>query len=276
MDTPVFSVLIANYNNGQYLQEAITSVENQSYTNWEIIIVDDGSTDNSEAIYECLNDPRIHVFHHDDRQNHGVGYTKHQAVLHAHGQYCGFLDPDDALLPNALEVTTKILDSDENISLAMSRCYYCDESLHIIAERPLFKNIELGYLESRNNLPGNFAAFRKKHYMCTGGIDITLKAGDDDDLYYKLEEVGKLSVCETFTYLYRRTPNSITSNIDRSFYWTIIARHNACIRRGLRPEDFSMRDWLTYLSENRWHSRAYRIGKLILNPSTYFKYMRNR
>ena len=72
---PLFSVLIANYNNGKYLMEAIESVRQQTYTNWEIILVDDASTDNSKDIYrELENDSRIHIFYNE--QNKGCGYTK--------------------------------------------------------------------------------------------------------------------------------------------------------------------------------------------------------
>ena len=77
-DTPLFSVLIANYNNGCYLTEAVDSVRGQSYDHWEIVIVDDASTDNSDEVFEELSkDSRIRVFHND--RNHGAGYTKLKA-----------------------------------------------------------------------------------------------------------------------------------------------------------------------------------------------------
>ena len=66
MTHPLFSILIANYNNGRYLQEAIDSVLAQTYTNWEVVIVDDKSTDNSFEIYEKYkDDPRFHVCFND-------------------------------------------------------------------------------------------------------------------------------------------------------------------------------------------------------------------
>ncbi|MBO4738767.1 MAG: glycosyltransferase [Bacteroidales bacterium] len=58
-DNPLFSVLIANYNNGKYLMEAINSVYAQTYTNWEIILVDDASTDNFKEIYKKLEKDAI-------------------------------------------------------------------------------------------------------------------------------------------------------------------------------------------------------------------------
>ncbi len=72
---PLFSVLIANYNDGKYLQEAIESIFAQTYDNWEIIIVDDGSTDNSRDIYDKYKeDRRFHIFFNE--RNMGCGYTK--------------------------------------------------------------------------------------------------------------------------------------------------------------------------------------------------------
>ena len=72
--TPLFSVLIANYNNGKYLQEAVDSVLAQTYTNWEIIIVDDKSTDNSAEVYnQYKDDSRFHIyycFEHTIRSHH--------------------------------------------------------------------------------------------------------------------------------------------------------------------------------------------------------------
>ena len=79
-----FSVLIANYNNGQYLQDALNSVFNQTYSNWEIIIVDDCSTDNSHELYNnYVDDSRIHIYYNN--RNYGCGYTKRRCVELAHG-----------------------------------------------------------------------------------------------------------------------------------------------------------------------------------------------
>lgn len=100
--TPLFSVLIANYNNGKYLMDAIDSVWRQTYTHWEIILVDDASTDNSKELYKELEkDNRIHIYYNEE--NRGCGYTKRRCADLANGELCGFLDPDDALTDDALE-----------------------------------------------------------------------------------------------------------------------------------------------------------------------------
>src|SRR4030043_677699 len=95
---PLFSVLIANYNNGKFLKECLQSIFSQTYSNWEIIIVDDASTDNSLLIYkQYLNNNKIKICY--NKKNKGVGYTKNKCVLYAKGDICGFIDSDDAIAP---------------------------------------------------------------------------------------------------------------------------------------------------------------------------------
>ena len=133
---PLFSILVANYNNGCYLMEAIESVYAQTYKDWEIIIVDDGSTDNSRELYQTLaEDPRIHVFYNE--KNMGCAFTKHQLMLHANGEYCGYLDPDDVILPNAIKVTMAALTASPETVLSFSRHYICDENLNVLEESRL-------------------------------------------------------------------------------------------------------------------------------------------
>ena len=76
---PLFSVLIANHNDGKYLMEAVESVKAQTYTHWEIVIVDDGSTDNSNELFvELVEDQRIRVFRNEE--NRGCGFTKRKCL----------------------------------------------------------------------------------------------------------------------------------------------------------------------------------------------------
>ena len=117
--TPLFSVLIANYNNGQYIKEAIESVKAQDYNNWEIIIVDDASIDNSKDIYnEYSNDNRIKIYY--NYENKGVTYSKWKCLEYAKGDICGFLDADDTIQPHALSLMISEHLKDEDISIISS------------------------------------------------------------------------------------------------------------------------------------------------------------
>ena len=279
---PLFSVLIANYNNGRYFMEAIESVKAQTYPNWEIVIVDDGSTDNSKELYEKFaEDSRIHVYYND--RNRGCGYTKHQLVLHANGDFCGFLDPDDVILPDAIKVTMDALMKSQDIVLTFSRHYLCDENMNVMDEsRKLILNEGESYFEHHDYRAEVFAGFRKDAYMRTGGIDVHAKTGGDDaDLFFKLEEQGKIVILDDFTYKYRRHSKSMTADVDRNFYYNLIVRHNTCLRRGLPVEELAFKDFKDYIkmkvdlrmsqNEQALSSKAYKLGKLILKPLTFFK-----
>ena len=99
-----FSILIAHYNNYQYFTECYDSILKQTYQDYEIILVDDCSIDDSfEKIIELTKgNPKVKLFRNE--QNSGVGLTKKRCIELASGEICGFVDPDDTLTENALKV----------------------------------------------------------------------------------------------------------------------------------------------------------------------------
>lgn len=283
METPLFSVLIANYNNGPYLKEAIESVLAQSYSNWEVVIVDDASTDNSLEIYkEYASDPRFYVYHND--VNCGCGFTKRRCVESAHGELCGFLDPDDALMPKAIEEMVGCHKIHPNAACVFSRFYRCDERLVPQTESRLLEIPEgEDYFTHRDYSPEHFATFKRAAYLQTGGIDPTLKMAVDQDLYFRLEEVGQVVVLDRLTYKYRQHLGGISrmSDGDRSFYWNLIVRNNTCYRRGLDPMSYPFKDFCGFVRHHERVSayqskvqterevrgtKAYRLGRLLLSP----------
>ena len=279
MNEPLFSLLIANYNNGNYLQEAIDSVLSQSYKNWEIIIVDDGSTDNSKEIYEQYKqDSRFHVVYNE--QNRGCGYTKWRCVEVAHGEICGFLDPDDVLMPGALEKMVKVHDEYPEVSIVYSRCYQCDTDLNIKGTNKLLELKEgESYYTYRWYGAMNFSSFKRPYYNQTEGISPYLLAGVDQDLYFKMEEVGKIFVLNEFTYKYRQGVSSaVTNNWYRVWFWNLEVRRNACLRRGLSLKDETFQDFMSVVKERErvmatqnqhdilFSSKVFRFGYTILFP----------
>lgn len=273
---PFFSVLIANYNNGDYLLGAIDSVRRQTYTNWEIIIVDDASTDSSHELYkELKHDSRIHIYVND--RNYGCGYTKHRCAELANGVICGFLDPDDELLPNALMDSVSALIEDDMNVVSFSRFYYCDEEMNIISKCRLLDLKGQTYFEHHDYYPEHFVAFKIVAYRKTVGIDPLIKAAVDQDLYFKLEEVGNIVILDKFTYKYRKNMCALTSIPFWCEYWNILVRHNVCIRRGLSVNEYAFRDFaniikekvsiLTYQNDLQYRSSyTYRLGAILLYP----------
>ena len=99
--TPKVSIILANYNEEKYIAEAIESVINQTYTNWELLIVDDCSTDNTDEIVASFKDDRIRYFHNE--KNSGAALTRNKALREAKGEWIAFLDSDDLRAPTKLE-----------------------------------------------------------------------------------------------------------------------------------------------------------------------------
>ncbi|MBP5369861.1 MAG: glycosyltransferase [Bacteroidales bacterium] len=288
LPTPLFSVLIANYNNGIYLEEALQSVLAQTYTNWEIILVDDASTDNSKEIYKKYSsDTRIHIYYND--KNYGCGYTKRRCVELAKGEICGFLDPDDALVTTAIEELSKVLINNQpDVSFVYSDMFIVNKNMEIMNMSSYQKEIQDGhsYLQSTPGSISHFEAFTKKAYNKTSGIDPTIKQAVDTDLYLKLEEVGKFIFVKKKLYYYRiGTGNNISSDYGKGFSWNFIVMYEACKRRNLdfmpilvpyynfnldmnlkhRNNTIQKELWATY------NSFSFKLGKFLTAPFRWIK-----
>ncbi|MBO7490596.1 MAG: glycosyltransferase [Bacteroidales bacterium] len=273
----MFSVLIANYNNGLYLQEAIDSVFAQTYTDWEIVIVDDGSTDDSQKIYEkYIGNERIHIFYNE--RNRGCTYTKWSLIEECNGEWFGFLDADDTLMPEALECMVKSHQDNPDAAIVSSRHYQCDENMNVRYESRLLK-IPIGgsYLTNRDFQPEAFISFKKSFYQKTQGLNKNNAYGDDQELLLLMEEVGQWVVLDKFLYKYRISEKSVSHGEDNyiCLYWNIVVYHQACIRRGLDPEKYSYKvfqDFIKYNREKVIGSKEYRVGNAILHPWKFIKW----
>lgn len=106
------------YNAGQYLAQAIDSILNQTFRDWELILINDGSTDNSEEIilrYEQYEDSRI--YYYKNPENKGLIYTRNLLIEKADGKYIAFLDSDDFSMPGRLKAQTAFLDNNPGYAL---------------------------------------------------------------------------------------------------------------------------------------------------------------
>jgi glycosyltransferase involved in cell wall biosynthesis len=109
---PLVSVIMPNYNKGRYIDIAIRSVINQTYPNWELIIVDDGSTDNSRSVIQrYANCNKVKTVFLD--RNYGVAHARNIALKEASGDFIAFLDSDDIYRRNKLEMQLSMIDDDE-------------------------------------------------------------------------------------------------------------------------------------------------------------------
>ena len=97
----LISIVIPLYNKEKFIKNTINSVLRQSYKDFELVIVDDGSTDDSVNIVKSISDSRIRII---SKQNEGVSKTRNRGIIEAKGEYIFFLDADDYLVPEALNI----------------------------------------------------------------------------------------------------------------------------------------------------------------------------
>lgn len=120
------SIITPSYNSSKYIEETIRSVQSQTFKEWEMIIVDDCSTDNTIDIVEqfILSDNRIKLF--ENNTNLGAAETRNLAIKKSKGRYIAFLDSDDVWLPNKLEKQLLFIE-ENNLSFTYSAYYKIDE-----------------------------------------------------------------------------------------------------------------------------------------------------
>lgn len=230
----MFSVLIAHFNNARFLDAAMQSVLRQTYSDWEVVLVDDGSTDEFEQVISAYaGDERIRVFRNDGNQ--GCGYAKRRCASLARGTVAGFLDPDDALAPTAIEVMMRAHEQNPELSLIYSTHFICDEELHPVRladyVRPLPDGVP--FLLLGDGSVHLFATFKTANYAATEGIAAGNKRAVDKDLYYKLEETGRMLYIPEPLYYYRIHNGGISNagNEQAASLANYQIAREACLRR---------------------------------------------
>lgn len=233
-----FSVLIANYNNGKFFKDCYDSILSQEYTNWEAIIIDDRSTDDSVEIIKNIigDDERFFLYEND--ANYGVGITKAQLIENATGDICGYLDPDDIIRPMALKSAVQVLKKKKDIVLTYSKLAKCDQDLNVLCEFKSAMQVPNGQ-KTFFNFPiqiAPFVAFRRDVYLKGTKINPELKIAEDQDLYFKMYEVGKVHFINQVDYLYRAHAGGISQNENKAKSYNYYARSiwEAMQRRNLK------------------------------------------
>ncbi len=135
INAPLVSVLMPAYNSGKYIAESIESILNQTFTDFELIIVNDGSTDNTVGIItQYLHDKRVKLFHNE--KNKGLAYTRNKCLELAHGTFLANLDSDDIALPDRLVKQIEVMQKYPNVGVCCSWFEYFggEENSHFICE----------------------------------------------------------------------------------------------------------------------------------------------
>lgn len=232
-----FSILIAHYNNARYFKECFDSLVAQTYANWETIILDDGSRKEEKVAIKKIIKDDVRFKYYENSSNQGVGFTKGKLIELANGEILGYVDPDDAILPSAIQNSINAFLKDKKASLTYSRFMSCDKDLKPIGPFKAAKQIENGnpYFFNCPIQINHFVCFKRGIYETTEKMNPELQISEDQDLYLKLYEKGKAIFIDDTNYLYRSHDGGISQNENKKKsyeYWAKVI-FNAMQRRGL-------------------------------------------
>jgi len=188
------SVIIPIYNAEKYLEEAISSVQSQTYSNLEIICVDDCSTDDSLKILNDLNrdDNRIKILRNGS--NKGIAHSLNKAISHSSGDIIVRMDADDVSLPERVESQVDYL-NDNNVDFVGSTVLYVTEAGKEMGQSHYFSNIQIKrYIKYRSTLAHPTWALYKEVYGSLGGYRNVAPAEDYDFLYRAIRSGVRISM----------------------------------------------------------------------------------
>ena len=224
--TDLISIIIPAFNCENYLSEAIKSIQNQSYPHWEIIIIDDGSTDNTPSLIDQIaeSDNRIFSFH---QKNGRQGAARNNGISHAQGEWIAFLDADDLWPENKLSLQlSKTLET--NVDLSFTDGFIClGNNMNLrefrfgVIDKFYQGNNAVLEFHKQNRIPTSTVLVKKSALLEVGGFPEKLIVQNCEDylLWVKLLTKGKtfLSIGEPLL-LYRVHDNSSTSTEVKAMF----------------------------------------------------------
>ncbi len=210
----LISIIIPVYNGEKYIADTIKTVIDQTYKNWELIIVDDGSTDNTAKVVEQFSDYRISYI---KKNNTGVSDTRNVGASLAKGEILCFLDADDVWLPDNLEKKLSKLTNEQDSILVTSPMYLWDEKTDYYNCQIIENNFSLDEWDEFRNLRTihivTSALMYKNYFFEAGMFDTNISTSADFDLVIRLRELGKFTYLNEPLVLYRCHPFQMHNNI---------------------------------------------------------------
>ena len=223
---PLFSVVIPTYNRARLLAETLASVWQQRFTDFEVIVVDDGSTDDTAALLRA-NEPRLTWY----RQDHqGPGAARNLAARRACGQYLVFLDSDDVWFPWTLAVYARAIAeaSQPSLMIGSSSDFTASGDLAGVVETPPRVSTFVDYFAADDAWRcwgAGYSVIRRDVFDDRGGFSDRLTNGEDADLIMRLGTAkGFAHVTSPDTLGYRIHPDSAMANLDQTLHgaWHLI------------------------------------------------------
>jgi glycosyltransferase involved in cell wall biosynthesis len=212
MAKPKVTVLMSVYNGQDFLAEAIQSILDQSYGDFEFLIIDDGSTEPLDHILYRYKDQRIVVRRH---RNMGLTRSLNKGLALARGDYVARMDADDISLPNRLETQVQELDSDMSLDLVGSFFEIIDGAGRLIERKELIIDpvYRLWRLQFHNNYGHGTVMLRKKSVLSAGAYDENLSYAQDYDLWSRISTKNNTVIVPEVLYRYRMVEDGMQASV---------------------------------------------------------------
>jgi glycosyltransferase involved in cell wall biosynthesis len=191
MGQPLVSVVMPLYNTALYVSESIQSILNQTYQNIELIIVNDGSTDNSEEVALSFSDSRIKYYRNEE--NRKIVYTRNRAIELAQGEYIAFLDSDDISSPERIKLQVDFLENNAKYGFVGSNIQNItlDEIVEPVLDFPSDNDLIRCIMLFRNTFCASAVMFRREAIVGEK-FDPEFPVAEDYDIYLRILDKGWL------------------------------------------------------------------------------------
>ncbi|BAT54333.1 putative glycosyl transferase [Nostoc sp. NIES-3756] len=218
---PTISIIIPAYNAEQTILETINSVLEQTFSDFEIIIVNDGSTDKTLEVVQSIEDERLKVFCYE---NSGVSGARNRGISHAIGDYISFLDADDLWTPDKLELQLAALKAHSEAGVAYSWVYTINETGEILKpfDSMYEGNVYADLLKANFLTSGSNPLITRAAIDSVGEFDIKLAGGEDWDYWLRLAAKWHFVVVPKYQVFYRRSMSSNSFKLQKMREDTLI------------------------------------------------------
>lgn len=211
---PTISIIVPVYNGEKTILETIQSIQAQTFSDFELIVINDGSTDGTLDVISTVQDPRLKVFSYE---NGGLPVARNRGIRRSRGEFITFIDADDLWKPDKLERQLAALHKNPEAGVAYSWTAFIDEnSKFLFAWEPLYweGNVYPQLLIRNFISSGSNIMVKRKYIEAAGEFDPCLKSVEDWDYYLRLAALCPFVLVPKYQILYRRSSQSMTSKVD--------------------------------------------------------------
>jgi glycosyltransferase involved in cell wall biosynthesis len=210
----IVSVIIPAYNAEKTILATLESVQRQTLSDFELIVIDDGSTDHTVDLAKTLQDPRLKIFSY---QNGGVSVARNRGIQHASGDFISFIDADDLWMPDKLQLQLEALQKNPEAGVAYSWTIFVDEKGTVLyTQEPVFHegNVYPHLLVENFILNGSNVLIRRQFVEAVGDFHAPLKYAEDWEFYIRLAALCTFVLVPKHQVTYLRSSQSATSKVD--------------------------------------------------------------